>query len=482
MNRQTLYVAGNACFFLLVLGGLALSGASTAVHPLYLILLFALCSSPILQLRTYNDRYGLLVVFSCCYFMFYGLLDLVTLLTGQEQPGESGILSEAELVILAGGAAAQIAYRIACHSPRAVTARPDYDWSERTLVFGGAALWTVCTWITWQFKVHVLVDNTLETEARGLGSLSGLHLIAIMLAAYLQPLGIVILAYAQCRYRRPYVLLLLIGALVIEMIFGLVSDSKGQVLIGVVLLAVTKLLVDGTIPRTRLVIAAAVVVLVFPILQANRVALGERGSTHEQAAQNFTETLTRAFAAKDRVQSGRDRAETIFERSSLKHSVAMIVAGSGRTVPYQHGYTLSPLLTVFIPRLIWPTKPDVVTGRLVNKEFKLYWNFGWPGVLGGMTLIGGLLGFVGRRYDLSESITLTRILILIATIKFIVLGFEGAIAVQYSVWVRVLLAIGVLHLLFARLPISSQKTAGPPHMSDAVTTTTPGERFPNLLR
>jgi hypothetical protein len=500
MNRQTLYVAANASFVLLVLGGLVLSGMATSVHPVYLILLFALCSTFILDMTTFNDRYALLAIFSCIYFVYYGLLDLTTLLLGGSgQAGEPGILGESELVILAGGALAQLGYRLACRSARATDFRAARDWPEAMLVLGGAAIWTICTWIMWDFKVHVLIDATLETQARAFGSRSALQLSAFMLAAYLQPLGIVILAYAQCTYRRPYVVFMLVGAILIEMILGVISDSKGQVLIGVVLIAITKLLVDGKIPRTRLVIAIAVVVVVFPILQANRMALGERGSSHTQAAQNFMQTLERAFAATDKVQSGPNRMETIFERSSLKQSVEMIVRSTGRTVPYQNGHTLWPLATVFIPRLIWPDKPGVETGRLVNKVFRvsdqaetnispshlgeLYWNFGWPGVLIGMAAIGSLLGLLGRRFDLSKTVTLTRVLVLLATVKFIVLGFEGSIEVQYSPWLRVMLAIGLLHVFCARLPVPGKSADTPaPSAGEQAGRLDGTARFPNLIR
>ena len=144
----------------------------------------------------------------------------------------------------------------------------------------------------------------------------------------------------------------------------------------------------------------------------------------------------------------------------------MIVARTGNDVKYQDGHTLVPLLGVFIPRLIWPAKPDVATGRVMNREFnvsdqeetyispshlgELYWNFGWPGAVVGMSVIGVLLGYLGRWCDLSHATNLTRILVLVGTIQLLVLGFESAIVPQYSVWIRSLLGVGLLHWVFAR--------------------------------
>jgi hypothetical protein len=177
----------------------------------------------------------------------------------------------------------------------------------------------------------------------------------------------------------------------------------------------------------------------------------------------------------------------------------MIVSRTGQSVPFQNGYTLSPLLTVFVPRILWPNKPDVPTGRLVNKAFhvsdqaetnispshlgELYWNFGWPGVVIGMTCIGLLLGFLGARYDLSQAVTLTRVLILIATVKVLIMGFESVIAVQYSVWLRSMLAIGILHVLFAKMPATAAQVSEPTRTTGP-RSATPGRtaRFPNLIR
>jgi hypothetical protein len=175
----------------------------------------------------------------------------------------------------------------------------------------------------------------------------------------------------------------------------------------------------------------------------------------------------------------------------------MIVARTGADVKYQNGHTLVPLLGVFIPRLIWPTKPDVQTGRVINKEFnlsdqedtyispshlgELYWNFGWPGVVLGMPLIGLLLGYVGKRCDLSHATNLTRILVLVGTIQLLVFGFESAIVPQYSVWLRSLLAIGLLHWVFARTANTSREAnsaspRNPPLSMPSVPS------FPNLMR
>jgi len=506
VNRIALYAAINVCFFALVACGF-LFGPATNVHPLYLLLLFVICSSPMLDMRQLNDQYAVLGFFSAFYFVLYGALDFSHLIFPQPHSfapsgnslSSDGVLSNTELVILTGGAFAHIAYRLICRLIPGSNQRLSMDWPERTLVLWGSILWAVSTWLVWKLNVQILVQVTNSVVADAYSRLNGLQIAAFMLAGYFQPLGIVILAYAQSRYRRPYMMPLLIAMIGTEMVYGFISDSKGQVLIGLALIAITKMLTDGKIPLARLAVLAIIITIAFPILQANRVIRSEYSENHAQAAQQIGKTLERALEAKKEVTTGSDRMDTFLERMSLKDNVDQIVSRTGHDIPFQNGHTLFPLIAVFVPRLVWPTKPDVKTGQLFNNVFnladsdnvyistshlgELYWNYGWSGVIVGMLIIGLLLGLVGTLSNLSQSITITRILVLLATVKLIVLGFESTIATQYSVWVRSIVGIGVMHLLFARQLSSAAKIR-----SDASAyvksnaTMEPESPFPNLMR
>jgi hypothetical protein len=215
--------------------------------------------------------------------------------------------------------------------------------------------------------------------------------------------------------------------------------------------------------------------------------------------ENFGKVLQLTMAAEDKVNSGRDHAMTFFERSSLKGVTEIIVEKTGNGVDFQRGHTLTPILATFVPKIIWPDKPDVQTGQLVNKSFhltdsddifispsnlgELYWNFGWSGVALGMGLIGFICGWIGARFNLAEYRTVTRLLIIVVTMKQLIVGFEGALGPGYVVWLRSLLGIGVLHLMFARVPIMSRFLAptnvGPAPVSPDRSRS--AQLFPNLL-
>jgi hypothetical protein len=286
----------------------------------------------------------------------------------------------------------------------------------------------------------------------------------------------------------------------LQVILGFVIDVKGIAMIGGILVILTCVLIDGRIPKVWLAAAVAFVIFGFPIFQAYRTEVhGNRGTARTTVVENLAKALDTALSAKERVNTGKGRAQTFLERSSVRGSLQMIVVGVGNGVDLQHGYTLTPLLTAFLPRIIWSDKPEIPTGQIVNKVFhvsevpdvyispshlgELYWNFGWPGAVLGMGLIGSLLGFISSRFNLAENRTVTALLVVMLTIKQLILGFEGAIAPDYVVWLRSMAAVGVLHLLFARVPISTESSPAArrtlrPDTAGRIANAGP---FPNLL-
>jgi hypothetical protein len=501
MNRSILYALTNLLFAVATVIGFAVH--RDAAHPLYVILLFAICSSPIIAAEAINGRYALLILWSGFYFTMYGALDFQNLMLGVDGVAgvDGGPLDATELVILIGGVLVHVFYRLACRQTAAsgMRARPPKDWPELTLVVVGVILWVASMRLNWEFSVDTFTDKTAAATQAGFESLGNVKVALIMIARMAAPLSIMILAYAQCRYRRAYMAPLVLGVVIFQLLFGFVIDTKGEAMIGGILVVLTNLLVNGRIPKGWMVITAVMVVLSFPVLQANRVVRDEHGFNSKKASENLALIFDEALRAEGRVNTGRDRAQTALERTTTKGSVEMIVRGMAANHPYQWGYTLSPIFTTFIPRLIWPGKPSIPTGQILNKEFhvsavaetfispshigELYWNFGWAGVVLGMSGLGYLFGFIGRRFDLAEAATITRLLVLVVTVRQVVLGSEGEFATQYIVWMRSLAGIGLLHLMFARVRLAAPADTvprsagmvegGPPAITQRL--------FPNLL-
>jgi peptidoglycan/LPS O-acetylase OafA/YrhL len=81
-----------------------------------------------------------------------------------------------------------------------------------------------------------------------------------------------------------------------------------------------------------------------------------------------------------------------------------------RSVPHLDGSSLLAIPSAFVPRALWPGKPQPVdqqvskylypgtsVGSPISMQGELWWNFGWPGVLAGAALLGALMGAVTRR-------------------------------------------------------------------------------------
>lgn len=498
MNRAFLYALVNLLFIVAAIAAFGVTGGA-GVHLVYVIALFALCTTPIFEARAVNGPYSLLVLFSLDYFIMYGALDVQHLFFGSEAPlpPSQSALSPAEGVILVGAALVQVCYRLACRWAARRSSPAPKDWTEPMLVLVGITLWIVCTRLSWEFTVHIISSATNEAVKRGLESLHPLQVMIFMLARMTQPLAILILAYAQCRYRRPYMTALVVALVIFQLYFGFVIDFKTEALIGGVLVVLTHLLVKGRVPMAWVALMLAIIAVGFPILQANRVVRDERAANSQKVSQDVFAAFKQALEAKKRVNTGEERAQTALERLTLKGSVEVIVYGTGRYAPFQHGYTLTPLITTFIPRILWSDKPSIPTGQIMNRTFhlsespdtyispshlgELYWNFGWAGVVVGMALIGLLLGFIGGRFNLAQAATVTRILVILITVRFLILAAEGEFATQYVSWMRSMLGIGLLHLLFARKAQPSAATPAAARETGLDTTLADARPFPNLM-
>jgi hypothetical protein len=267
-------------------------------------------------------------------------------------------------------------------------------------------------------------------------------------------------------------MLVMLTVIFIQVVLGFASDTKSGAMLGGVLVIVTSFLVNGRVPKLWLACGVVLVIVAFPIFQAHRaITVNQQGMSNAQTARHIGSALQTALQNEKLVSSDFGGAQayhsqSFFERMSVKSSVDMIVKRTGNDVAYQHGYTLIPLLTSFIPRFFWPDKLDVQTGELLNEKFhvtddsvtyispsylgELYWNFGWAGTILSMVLFGAMLGWINRLCDLSSRTSLTRLLIMAITIYQLCVRFEGSIAVQFAVWLRSVMAILLMHWAFAR--------------------------------
>lgn len=497
-NGVLIYAGLNLLFLLVVAIGYGI-GAPQNPRILHLVSLFALCSSSVIDLDGLNGRHALLGIFLAMYFIYFGVQDLTNLFTGLPPEAFEGILSPTEAVILVGGVLLVFAYRFAVNfrNPADKFSR-SYDWPLTSIVIVGLSMWLLGIAATYYWYFHVVTDKTME-GTRGIAKLSQLTTSALILAEMLQPLGVLLLAYAWRATKSAHLLFVLLLAVSVQVVFGFIIDIKGMALTGALLVVVTFVFTEGKIPKLWVAGVAIFVYLAFPVFQAYRAVVTGSGVARTEVLENLGRTLDKVLAAEERVNTGQVRAQTFLERLSLKSSVKMIVQGTSNGIPFQHGFTMTPILSAFLPRILWSAKPDIPTGRIVNRVFnvtdqdetyispshigELYWNFGWPGVVVGMTIIGGICGIIGR-FNLAECRTVTRLLILVLTLEGVIHGFEGSLSSSYVVWLRTMAAAGLLHLLFARVPVSGRSgvISNDARLPDSVNPQQTIALYPNLLK
>jgi hypothetical protein len=113
---------------------------------------------------------------------------------------------------------------------------------------------------------------------------------------------------------------------------------------------------------------------------------------------------------------------------------------------------------------------------------ELYWNFGWAGVVFGMLAFGALLGYIGAKFNLEYGVTLTRVLMLLVAVRPFCIDFSGTMPISYSVWIRSAVAVGLLHLIFARKQPNPLASSAPGAAMGPAALPVVTPRFSNFLR
>jgi hypothetical protein len=146
------------------------------------------------------------------------------------------------------------------------------------------------------------------------------------------------------------------------------------------------------------------------------------------------------------------------------NSVGVVVRDVGRWTPYAKGRTIfMPIVVQFIPRVIWPDKPVGSMGRDFGRLFRvtntftrdtyigvttpgeLYWNFGLPGVIAGMAMVGFALRWLYRRYGEGQVDPIRRAIHILLIIQIAHLG--ASMAGDLVVMVRTLIVLEGLRWL-----------------------------------
>lgn len=468
-QKRRLFYITNTLIILLASTAMLTNKHANPADAFYIVLLGAICTFPLTFIKSYRGKHSLMLIFLAYYFGAFGLKDISDLIGGEPLTGLSpnAILNGGEVAILLGAICFILGYSavtrlIPDHNKGILTK----DWRPGITLMLGIVFWIIGFYITasWQFGVSDRYAGISISH-----SLGGF----IALLRILQPLGSLVLIYLFLTTGNKTALFALIITMLGDLGLGFVGDSKEIAIRAPLLYLFSVVMLREKLPLHQSVIFILVAGFAFSAFSAYRTAVHSKHESRSEALKNIGSTLGKIASESDdigdRLSGGLDY---LADRITLKHNVELIVDRTGRDVPFQDGHTIAPLLYAFIPRFILPNKADSgMAGRLFNREFglspdpdtyisvsqlgELYWNFGWPGAIIGMILIGIVMALIASALRLDSLHTLPRFLMLLTTVYLLSLRFESALALNYTTWARACILLLILNALIPKKATSS---------------------------
>ena len=201
--------------------------------------------------------------------------------------------------------------------------------------------------------------------------------------------------------------------------------------------------------------------IVFPLYYTVRSYKASVYSQGERISKTY-ESATRQRADVFAVEA----LKTTARRLAIVNSTAVVIRDCGGRVEYQMGNTLwIGVVSMFVPRILWPDKPIVVIGFQFAKTFhvvsfgnyayispgqpgELYWNFHVPGVVLGMFFIGFWFRALYQRFGLNRGTDPFRLGIYVTLLYASLVGTDGGIGAVEGQVIRELLIFLALEKAF----------------------------------
>ncbi|MGH9874674.1 MAG: O-antigen polysaccharide polymerase Wzy [Pyrinomonadaceae bacterium] len=222
----------------------------------------------------------------------------------------------------------------------------------------------------------------------------------------------------------------LYGLVLVTSMRGISNGTLEEALVPFGVLFVVKWVYTRKVPLAPILMTALIVIFLSPVKSDYRQQawLGNNPELAEESTlTRGTLWITQALEYwSDTVSGSRDLAEATAsstDRADFVHQVAYIHSMTPAVVPYQNGATYAFFLVAIIPRAIWPDKPVAgtanafyaVTYGVTNEEGartttfgvsilgEAFMNFGWPGVVFIMLLMGILISALQHAFGGSAS-------------------------------------------------------------------------------
>lgn len=193
---------------------------------------------------------------------------------------------------------------------------------------------------------------------------------------------------------------------------GLANGQLGPLLVFGQLVGLTYVATKGRIPYVALAVLAAFFLFLQPVKNAYRVETWGQGVQMDrvEGTIRFVELGAEYYLGEYRANFADDINVAYTRINHLQETAAIIADTSG--AGFRRGETYLPLLTKWIPRVLWPEKPREDLGNRWAREYgyldrdddvtsfnlpwlpEMYMNFGWTGVVVISFLVGCLCAFI----------------------------------------------------------------------------------------
>jgi len=335
-----------------------------------------------------------------------------------------------QLISLAGLIALLVAYALPFGSLMAsLFPKARHDWPLRSTFLVG------CVMIPFGWFIQLIAIFGLLPARVGSGFVGALSLSVWF--------GLVLLSLAWFRYRSHYALFLLAALVPTTMIFFGLGGSKQAFLRPVMFIVLTYWLYRRQISGRWILAGIAAIVVIYPAAHFYRhqVQMG-RGIPdmlrNPVSAVDDVGRYVSTYSLGEYVSQGLVLITNRFD--GLGRSSAIIRDTPDR-VPFQGGWTLALIPVAYVPRLLWPGKPDTTIGNWITETYgsgtivststgpswigEFYLNFGVAGVVGGMVVMGFLLRLLQEA--VLRSATVPAIVAGVVALEAVALSIQGGV-------------------------------------------------------
>jgi len=223
--------------------------------------------------------------------------------------------------------------------------------------------------------------------------------------------GISLLMLSYLRHRSRPALALMALLIPPTMVFNYFTGAKGLFFAPAAVALIAYIVVTRRIRMRWFVVAFIAMSLFYPIGEFQRSVI-LHGNTRSaiyalrKPVEVISQTARFVGSQKfsDHIWKGIASTSIRFEGLGV---ASVIVRDCPSRVPYQGGWSLGYIPLSYVPRIVWPDKPSIETGIWVTENFgagpgvkshtgstwvgEFWFNYGWPGVVLGMFVIGAFL-------------------------------------------------------------------------------------------